>query len=154
MNNIFNQLAILLRDSDILMKEIENEYNTAIENIRFDGEEEFLHQYYKKILTSVYRMRNNAAALLLRYKCTCLLSEDEITIIIDDKKCTLSANAIKTILQDDYQKIMDKNKTDNPETIRTIQKTDSVSAPVPDNKNEQDPVKVDDRLKTAGTEDK
>lgn len=154
MNNIFNQLALLLRDSDILMKEIENEYNTAIENIRFDGEEEFLHQYYKKILTSVYRMRNNAAALLLRYKCTCLLSEDEITIIIDDKKCTLSANAIKTILQDDYQKIMDKNKTDNPETIITIQKTDSVSAPVPDNKNEQDSVKVDERLKTAGTEDK
>lgn len=130
MNNIFKQIALVLRDSDILMKEIEHEYNTAIDNIRFDGEEEFLHQYYKKILTSVYRMRNNAAALLLRYKCTCQLNEDEITIIIDDKKCTLSANAIKTILQDDYQKVIDKNKTDHPISIITLQTDESESVSV------------------------
>lgn len=129
-NNIFKQIALVLRDSDILMKEIEHEYNTAIGNIRFDGEEEFLHQYYKKILTSVYRMRNNAAALLLRYKCTCQLNEDEITIIIDDKKCTLSANAIKTILQDDYQKVIDKNKTERPISIVTLQNSESESVPV------------------------
>ena len=64
------KLALTLKESDILMKELEAERDESLQNIRFDGEEELLEQYYKKSLTSVYRIRNNAAALLLRSNCS------------------------------------------------------------------------------------
>ena len=113
------KLALTLKESDILMHELEAERDESLQNIRFDGEEELLEQYYKKSLTSVYRIRNNAAALLLRSNCTCLVSEDntKIYLYVDDRVCEFSIPTIKNILQGDFDKILEKNRTENPVII-------------------------------------
>lgn len=113
------KLALTLKESDILMCELESEREESLKNIRFDGEEELLIQYYKKNLTSVYRIRNNAAALLLRHNCTCSVSEDntKLYLYIDDRVCEFSIPTIKNILQSDFDKILEKNRTDNPNII-------------------------------------
>lgn len=113
------KLALTLKESDILMKELEAERDESLQNIRFDGEEELLEQYYKKSLTSVYRIRNNAAALLLRSNCSCLVSEDntKIYLYVDDRVCEFSIPTIKNILQGDFDKILEKNRTENPVII-------------------------------------
>ena len=113
------KLALTLKESDILMKELEAERDESLQNIRFDGEEELLEQYYKKSLTSVYRIRNNAAALLLRSNCSCLVSEDntKIYLYLDDRVCEFSIPTIKNILQGDFDKILEKNRTENPVII-------------------------------------
>ncbi|WP_373262217.1 hypothetical protein [Hungatella hathewayi] len=110
------KLALTLKESDILMCDMEAERDESLKNIRFDGEEELLEQYYKKNLTSVYRIRNNAAALLLRSNCTCLISEDntKLYLYIDDRVCEFSIPTIKNILQGDFDKILEKNRTENP----------------------------------------
>lgn len=113
------KLALTLKESDILMNELEAERDESLQNIRFDGEEELLEQYYKKSLTSVYRIRNNAAALLLRSNCSCLVSEDntKIYLYVDDRVCEFSIPTIKNILQGDFDKILEKNRTENPVII-------------------------------------
>lgn len=113
------KLALTLKESDILMNELETERDESLQNIRFDGEEELLEQYYKKSLTSVYRIRNNAAALLLRSNCSCLVSEDntKIYLYVDDRVCEFSIPTIKNILQGDFDKILEKNRTENPVII-------------------------------------
>ena len=113
------KLALTLKESDILMRELEAERDESLQNIRFDGEEELLEQYYKKSLTSVYRIRNNAAALLLRSNCTCLVSEDntKLYLYVDDRVCEFSIPTIKNILQGDFEKILEKNRTENPVII-------------------------------------
>ena len=62
MSNRIEKLETIFKYSEILMRELEEERNESLENLRFEGEEEILIQYYKKILMSIYRMRNNAAA--------------------------------------------------------------------------------------------
>lgn len=113
------KLALTLKESDILMCDMEEERDESLKNIRFDGEEELLEQYYKKNLTSVYRIRNNAAALLLRSNCTCLVSEDntKLYLYVDDRVCEFSIPTIKNILQGDFDKILEKNRTENPTII-------------------------------------
>lgn len=113
------KIALTLKESDILMCSMEEERDESLKNIRFDGEEELLAQYYKKNLTSVYRIRNNAAALLLRNNCTCSVSEDntKLYLHIDDRVCEFSIPTIKNILQGDFDKIFEKNRTENPNVI-------------------------------------
>lgn len=107
-----NKLARILTLADILKTETENERDEAIKHPRFDGDEELLEQYYKKALASVYRMRNNAAALLLRNNCGCSVSEDNTTIIInvDNRMCEFAIPTIKNILQTEFDRILEKNK--------------------------------------------
>lgn len=115
------KLAILLKDSDILMMELEKERDESLENIRFEGEEDLLIEYYKKTLASVYRMRNNAAALLLRNRCSCEVYENGavITIYVDDRKCNFQSSAVKNILQSDFDKIIEKNKKEKSAVLFT-----------------------------------
>lgn len=111
MNNIIlhEKLGRILRDSEILMRELEEERDESLENLRFDGEEEILNLYYKKILTSIYRMRNNTAALLLRNSCSCIDKNETIGIFVEGVECKIPKQALKNILQKDYTTILDKN---------------------------------------------
>ena len=93
-NNIIQKLAVVLRNSEILMRELENERDESLENLRYEGEEEILEQYYRKLLSSIYRVRNNAAALLLRNNCTCKEEGDYIVIIVDDVNCYIQKKSL------------------------------------------------------------
>lgn len=125
------KLALVLKESDILMEALEEERDESLKNIRFEGEEELLTQYYKKILTSIYRVRNNAASLLLRQNCTCSVSEDntKLHLNVDGRKCEFSIPTIKNILQGDFDSIFEKNKKDTPDVIQM----DNVKLFVPEN---------------------
>lgn len=116
-NNIIQKLAVVLRNSEILMRELENERDESLENLRYEGEEEILEQYYRKLLSSIYRVRNNAAALLLRNNCTCKEEGDYIVIILDDVNCYIQKKSLSLILQKDYDKIIKNNLTEHPNVI-------------------------------------
>lgn len=114
---LYVKLGKILRDSEILMREIEEERDESLENLRFDGEEEVLTQYYKRILTSIYRMRNNSAALLLKNYATCSEADDFIGIFIENVECKIPKQALKNVLQKDYDTILKKNICESPNRI-------------------------------------
>ncbi|WP_097005293.1 hypothetical protein [Lacrimispora amygdalina] len=124
-NEKVQKLALILKHSEIVKNELEGERDESLNNLRFDGEEELLIQYYKKNLTSVYRIRNNAATLLLRNNCYCTVSEDNVTLklYIDDLICEFSIPTIKNILQSDFDRILEKNRVEVSDIIpiKTIQ---------------------------------
>ena len=43
--SVLTKLSVILKDSEILMHELEEERDESLENLRFDGEEELLNQY-------------------------------------------------------------------------------------------------------------
>lgn len=106
---LFSSLYKIMCDSEILMDELEGERDEALENLRFEGEEEILTQHYRKTLTSVYRMRNNAAALLLRNECGCYDEGENLRIEMEDGCYSLSKQAIKNILQQEFDIIVKRN---------------------------------------------
>jgi len=123
-NQIVDKLNSILISSEILMREIEEERDESLDNLRFDGEEELLTQYYKKVLTSIYRMRNNAAALLLKKDCSCKENSEFIIIDVNGIECNITKQALKNVLQKDYESIITKNsKRNGNETL--LQKNDS-----------------------------
>ena len=119
MNNKKEMLAVLLRNSEILMRELEEERDESLENLRYEGEEEILEQYYRKLLSSIYRVRNNTAALLLRSGCTCAEEGDYIVIFVDYVKCYIQKKSLSLILQKDYDRIIKENLTEKPESLFT-----------------------------------
>ena len=117
--SVLTKLSVILKDSEILMHELEEERDESLENLRFDGEEELLNQYYKKILTSIYRMRNNAAALLLRNNCSCTSDDEWIHIVVDGYDYAFSKQAMKNVLQQDYDNLIEKNSKLPAQEIKT-----------------------------------
>lgn len=113
MSNRIEKLETIFKYSEILMRELEEERNESLENLRFEGEEEILIQYYKKILMSIYRMRNNAAALLLKHKFGCVETNDQICMDICGVKCEVSRQALKNILQKEFDSIIAANQNTN-----------------------------------------
>lgn len=151
------KIALTLKESDILMCSMEEERDESLKNIRFDGEEELLAQYYKKNLTSVYRIRNNAAALLLRNNCTCSVSEDntKLYLHIDDRVCEFSIPTIKNILQGDFDKIFEKNRTENPNVIHLeISNKVNVVNPTDSGPVTESPIKSEESHKGISSEPK
>ena len=151
------KIALTLKESDILMCSMEEERHETLKNIRFDGEEELLAQYYKKNLTSVYRIRNNAAALLLRNNCTCSVSEDntKLYLHIDDRVCEFSIPTIKNILQGDFDKIFEKNRTENPNVIHLeISNKVNVVNPTDSGPVTESPIKSEESHKGISSEPK
>lgn len=128
MNNdlLFSKFSMILKDSEILMRELEEERDEALADLKFEGAEDILTQYYKKVLTSIYRMRNNTAALLLRNNCSCIESDENLGIMINGIICHVPKQALKNILQKEYDAILKKNITD---AIKDVAKVNSYIAP-------------------------
>lgn len=125
MNNqtYINKLGNILQYTEILKRELEEERDESLENLKYEIEEELLTQYYKKILISIYRMRNNSAALLLKENCTCKDLGEEIGIYVHGVCCAITKQALKNILQNDYEEILEKNITDDVKDIFTEEDT-------------------------------
>lgn len=125
MNNqtYINKLGNILQYTEILKRELEEERDESLENLKYEIEEELLTQYYKKILISIYRMRNNSAALLLKEHCTCKDLGEEIGIYVHGVCCAITKQALKNILQNDYEEILEKNITDDVKDIFTEEDT-------------------------------
>lgn len=128
------KIALIVKYSDIIMESFEEERDESLKNNRFEGEEELLNLYYKKILTSVYRIRNNAAALLLRNNCGCSVSDDnsKLYINVDGKLCEFSVPTIKNSLQADFERVFEKNRLKASSQVETL----DMARIVPGSKNE------------------
>lgn len=135
------KLAVVLKDTEILMHEIEEERTETIYNLRYDVEEEAVARYYKKLLAPVYRMRNNAAALLLRRGCTCSLDDGYLRIRLDGQDCVFPTGAIRLVLQQDFDRVIAENRRDVPENLSTGAETAEAEEAAPQNteNKEEDP---------------
>lgn len=151
MSNCIQRLETIFKYSEILMRELEEERDESLENLRFEGEEEILIQYYKKILMSIYRMRNNLAALLLRHEFGCTETEDQICMEVNGVRCEVPKQALKNILQKEFDSILAANnnkkeysnpvlvKEGNKPTLKTITEAkneETVKAVIPENRIE------------------
>lgn len=114
---LFSKLGIILKDAEILMRELEEERDEALADLKFEGAEDILTQYYKKVLTSIYRMRNNTAALLLRNNCTCIESDENLGIMINGIICHVPKQALKNILQKEYDILLKENITNKVKDV-------------------------------------
>lgn len=132
--SLFQKLGIILRDTEILMREFEHERDQSLDALQFEGAEAVLKDFYKKALTSIYRMRNNAAALLLRNDCSCKDRENSVSIFIDEVECQIPKQALKNILQKDYETVLGRNTSMELDTIGIINKesNESKDQKVPD----------------------
>ena len=128
---LFSKLSKILKDAEILMRELEEERNEALADLKFEGEEEILIKYYKKVLISIYRMRNNAAALLLRNSCTCLESDENLGIMVNGVICNVPKQALKNILQKEYDSILKKNITETIMDVAIIHSETELSVTQP-----------------------
>ena len=118
------KIALILKISDILKVSLEAERDESLKHPRFEGDEELLEQHYKKILTSIYRIRNNAAALLLRNNCGCSILDDKLLVLnVDDRICEFAIPTIKNILQTDFGRLIEKNSKDTAPSIQASEDT-------------------------------
>ena len=99
----------ILQNTEILMIETEKERDEKLSSCASDAAEAEAARY-KKFLTSIYRMRNNAAALLLRSNCGCEEEYDQLILHGEKKDYSLNKKAMKNILQKEYDEILLKNK--------------------------------------------
>lgn len=99
----------ILVHTEVLMTETEKERDEKLLSCASDAAEAETAEY-KRFLTSIYRMRNNAAALLLRSNCGCEEEYDQLILHGEKKDYSLNKKAMKNILQKEYDEILLKNK--------------------------------------------
>jgi len=99
----------ILQNTEILMIETEKERDEKLSSCASDAAEAEAANY-KKFLTSIYRMRNNAAALLLRSNCGCKEEYDQLILHGEEHDYSLNKKAMKNVLQKEYEEIIVKNR--------------------------------------------